>query len=266
MSNIDIANALFSAINRDRVAEIEALHNPDVVFSTFRGPTLRGAGAVGDWHQEFLRTYADCEYTEVEYVEQDETIAARATIVAKGYDWREFSQRVVEVFEFEDGGIARRRQYAMPPNVEFNKPAADQLKNAAGFRGVSAATTLRVATTFYQSLVAGDIDAAKAHLDPRAVLVDGVYGTAVGPDGVVALVASQPAPAFGSWRVEKAVAGPKDAVVEMVIAPRPRAAAWVRVVDEKIVLLEAHWMLREIGFDPAVGNRERQGKQVIMPI
>jgi len=266
MSNIDSAKALFSAINRDRVAEIEGLHNPDVVFSTFRGPTLRGSGAVGDWHQEFLRMYADCEYTEVEYIEQGNVVSARATIVAKGYDWREFSQRVVEVLDFEDGGISGRRVYAMPPDVEFTKPAADQLKNAAGFRGASPATTLRVATTFFQSLIGGDIDTAKAYLDPRAVLVDGVYGTAVGPDNVVALIASQPVPAFGSWRVERAVGGPKDAVVETAIAPRPRAATWVRVVDEKIVLLEVHWMLREIGFDPAVSNRERPGKQVIMPI
>lgn len=266
MSNIDIANALFSAINHDRFAEIETLHNPDALLSTFRGPTVRGSGAIGDWHREFLRTYADCQYTDVEYIEEGNTIAAHATILAKGYDWREFSQRVVDALSFADGGIASRRLYAMPPDVEFTKPAADQLKNAIGFRGGTPSSTRRLALDFMKAWTDGDVGTATAQLDPRAVLVDGVYGTAVGPDNIAALISSQPLPAFGSWHIAASTAGAKDALVEFAIAPRPRAACWVRVVDEKIVLVEGYWMLREIGVDPSVGRRERHGKQVIMPI
>src|SRR5882762_7452175 len=66
MSNIDAVNALITAINFDRFAEIESLHQPDAVFWSFRGPTLHDSVSIADWHREFLRDYADCSYTELE--------------------------------------------------------------------------------------------------------------------------------------------------------------------------------------------------------
>jgi len=62
MSNIDAVNALITAINFDRFAEIEARHNPDVTFSSFRGPTVTSSVGVEDWQRTFLRDYADCNY------------------------------------------------------------------------------------------------------------------------------------------------------------------------------------------------------------
>ena len=60
MSNIDAVNALLTAIHFDRFSEIEARHQPDVTFWSFRGPTLRDSVSVADWHRTFLRDYADC--------------------------------------------------------------------------------------------------------------------------------------------------------------------------------------------------------------
>ena len=78
--------------------------------------------AVEDWHTTFLRDYADCNYTDLEYIEEGESVAMRATIEAKGYDWRPFTQRVIEVFDFVEGGVAERRMYGMLPDLELDKP------------------------------------------------------------------------------------------------------------------------------------------------
>src|SRR3990172_11983260 len=108
MSNVDAVNALVTAINFDRFAEIEACHQPDVLFQSFRGPPIHGSVSVGDWHRTFHRLYADCTYSDLEYVDAGDTVCLRATIEAKGYDWRAFTQRVVEVLRMENGAVAER--------------------------------------------------------------------------------------------------------------------------------------------------------------
>ncbi|HJP41311.1 MAG TPA: nuclear transport factor 2 family protein [Dehalococcoidia bacterium] len=267
MSNIETVNALFSAIERDRADEVEALLSTEVLFRSFRGPTLRSQAAVGDWHREFLRDYADCVYSGVEFVEQEDRAAVRATVSAKGFDWREFTQRMVEVFEFEDGVIKARRQYAMMHNVEFGKPETAALKNVDEYPGGKPEVALDLANGFFTSILAGDAEAAAGRLDPKAALVDGVFGTAIGPENVVAILSEMPVPAFGGWRIASTIAGPKAALVELEFAPgRPRAAHWVRVVEDRVVLVESYWMLREIGVRSDAGNNPRHAKQVILPI
>jgi ketosteroid isomerase-like protein len=266
MSNVDAVNELLTAINFDRFAEIEARHNPDVVFWSFRGPTLRNSVAVGDWHREFLRDYADCNYTQLEYIEQGDAVAVRATIEAKGFDWRPFTQRVVDVLRFEDGGVAERRLYATTPDLELDKPATAAMTNATGFRGGSDSVTRAAVDGFYSALLAGDRQTAAMFLSEKAALVDGVYGIAVGPDKVLDALALVPRPLFGSWRVTNTLAGPKDALVELAIdANRPRAADWVRIVDGKIAVIEGYWMLREIGIESFATRRARHARQVILP-
>lgn len=265
MSNIDAVNALITAINFDRFAEIEARHNPDVVFSSFRGPTLNSSVAVEDWHRTFLRDYADCNYTDLEYIEQGETVAVRGTIEAKGYDWRPFTQRVVEVFEMVEGGVQARRMYGMLPDVEFDKPTAAAMTNAVGFKGGSASTTASLLTAFYSALAEGDKEKARESLADKAVLIDSVYGTVNGPDNVLDLKSRIPVPAFGVERVVHSYAGEKDGLVEIAIDPaRPRLADWVRIVDGKILVIESYWMLREIGVHP--DPQKRHQRQVIMPM
>ncbi len=268
MSNIDAVNALITAINFDRFDEIEALHQPDVLFASFRGPTLHDSVAVADWHRAFLRDYADCNYAEIEYIEQAGTVAVRATIEAKGYDWRQFTQRVVEVFRLEDGAVAERRMYAMLRDVELDKAATAAMTNALGYRGGSPAESRKVFEGLVAALTAGDMEAAKTFYHDQAVLIDGVYGVAVGFDNVTALVAARPRPAFGTERLTATYFGDHDILIEAAIDPaHPRKAEWLRLVDGKIIMVETYWMLREIGVNPYENlARDRHQRQVILPI
>jgi ketosteroid isomerase-like protein len=264
MSNLEAVNALLSAINLDRFAEIESLHNPGVTFWSFRGPNLHDSVAVADWHREFLRDYQDCNYADVEYIEDGDLVAARATIQAKGYDWRPFEQRVVEVFRLRDGGVEERRLYAMLPNLELDKAATAATANATGFKGGSIEETRAAVAGFYDCLLLGGGNATD-YLDPKAALIDSVYGVTSGAANILDLLASRPRPAFGVLAPTRAAIGQKDAAVELSYDPhRPRLAEWVRVVEGKIAVIESYWMLREIGV--SVENRKRHARQVIMPI
>ena len=262
MSNIDAVNALISAINLDRFAEIEARHAPDVTFWSFRGPTLHNSVAVHDWHTRFLRDYADCNYADLEYVEQDNTVAVRATVYAKGYDWRPFTQRVIEVFRMdEEGLVGDRRLYAMLPNLELDKAPTAAMTNATGFKGGSDSATKAA----IDALFSGDKEAAAAVIDEKAVLIDTVYGITAGPANILDLIDRVPRPAFGQLRVTHAYIGPKDACVEVAIDPnRPRQAHWIRIVEGKVMVIETYWMLREIGV--SLENPQRHQRQVILPI
>jgi hypothetical protein len=265
MSNIAAVNELITAINFDRFAEIEARHNPDVLFTSFRGPILHSSVAVEDWHTTFLRDYADCNYTDLEYTEKGEAVAVRATIEAKGYDWRAFTQRVVEVFDFAHGGVSERRMYGMVPDVELDKLSTAAMNNARQFPGGSVGTTQSVVEGFFAALLAGDSETALTFLADKATLIDSIYGITNGPQNIIDLYRSVPRPAFGTPRVTRTIAGPKDALVETAIdAGRPRRADWVRIVEGKILVIEAYWMFREIGFKPE--DRARHVRQVILPI
>ena len=267
MSNVDAVNALLTAIHFDRFAEIEARHNPDAEFHSFRGPILHDSVSISDWHREFLRDYADATYTDVEYVEDGDLVAVRATLTAKGYDWREFTQRVVEVFRFVDEGVQERRLYAMLPNVELDKPAMQSMTAALESRGDGASKTREVVEAFYTAILSGDQDGARAQLDEKATVIDTVCGVATGAEGFMEVIRQTPTPAFGVWRVTSLVAGSRDALVELSIdGVRPRAADWVRVVDGKIRVLEAHWMLREIGISMDTYRADRHLKPAILPI
>jgi ketosteroid isomerase-like protein len=262
MSNIDAVNALLTAINFDRFAEIEAHHAPDVTFWSFRGPTLRSSVDVADWHREFLRDYADCNYGDLEYIEDGDTVVVRATIEAKGYDWRLFTQRVVEVFRMAEGEVVERRLYGMLRDIEFDKPVNAAMENAKGYRGGSASTTRKVVEAFFAST---DNDGDVFH--EKAVLIDGVYGLAAGAANIRALMAAVPRPAFGVERVTAIYAGEHDALAEVAYDPsRPRQACWFRIVDGKIMVIESYWMLREIGVRPDVNyDHDRHQRQVILP-
>jgi hypothetical protein len=265
MSNLSTVNELLTAINFDRFYEIEARHAPDVIFHSFRGPTLRDSISVADWHRQFLREYADCNYTDLEYIEQGDAVAVRATIEAKGYDWRPLTQRVVEVFHVGHEQVTDRRLYGMLRDVELDKPAQQALDAALEVRGGNASDTLRV---IEGALAATDAESAAEFLDAKAVLIDSVYGIAVGPENILALMHATPRPAFGIERVTNIYAGEHDALVETAIDPtRPRLADWCRVVDGKIRVIERYWMLREIGVNPYVNYaRDRHQRQVILPI
>ncbi|GBD22979.1 hypothetical protein HRbin29_00627 [bacterium HR29] len=267
MSHIPVVEELVEAINYDRFAAIEALHNPDVTFFSFRGPILHDSVAVMDWHREFAQRYADLTYTEVELLEEGDVVALRATLEAKGYDWRRFTQRVAESFRFAEGGIQERRMYAMLRDLELDKAATQAMNAALEFRGGSQAATKSTVTAFYAAFLAGNREEARARLAEKCALIDSVYGLAAGPDAVLELLAETPKPAFGVWRVTGLVAGPKSALVELAIDPnRPRAAHWVRLVDDKIMVIEAYWMLREIGVNPYVEySRDRHLRKVIFP-
>lgn len=269
MSNIPAVNALITAINFDRFAEIEAHHRPDAVFESFRGPTLRDSVAIADWHREFLRDYADCNYTELEYLEQGSTVCVRATIEAKAYDWRPFSQRIIEVFSLDEAGeVASRRMYGMLRDIELDKTATAAMTDAAGFKGGSASSTKTAVEAFYTALLSGDAEGAKAQLHEKAACIDGVYGVANGPDTILDFLRQIPMPAFGQIRVTNIFAGEHDAVVELAIDPaRPRFADWVRLVDGKIRVIEGYAMLRELGVNPYENYaNDRHRRQVILPI
>lgn len=268
MSNLSTVNDLLTAINFDRFHEIEALHAPDVVLQSFRGPTLRDSISVADWHRQLLREYADCNYTNLEYIESEDAIVVRATIEAKGYDWRPFTQRVVEVFHVRDGTVTDRRLYGMLRDIELEKPAQQAMDAALEFRGGSASSTRATIEAVLNAHSAGDTDTAAAQFDPGAVLIDSVYGVAHGFENIRALMDTIPRPAFGIERAISLHAGEHNALVERAIDPsRARVADWFRLVDGKILVVERYWMLREIGVNPYVNYaRDRHQRQVIMPI
>lgn len=265
MGNIDEVNALLTAINFDRFAEIEARHSPDVSFISFRGPIISSSTAVEEWQRTFLRDYADCNYAETEYIEQDDTVVVRATIEAKGYDFRPFTQRIIEVFRLEGPEIKERHLYAMLRDVVLDKPATAALGQALEFPGGSVPQTKKLADEFYCALLKGDGDAAAACLDDKAVLIDSVYGVVQGPQAIIAQKSGLPRPMIGTERVVHSFAGAKDGCIELAIDPaRPRLADWVRVVEGKIKVIESYWMLREIGVVETAGKRHP--RQVIYPI
>ena len=269
MSNIPAVNALLTAINFDRFSEIEARHRSDAVFWSFRGPTLHDSVSIADWHREFLKDYADCNYADLEYIEQDNVVAVRATIEAKGYDWRPFTQRVVEVFEFDDNGeIINRRLYGMLRDIELDKAATASMTDATGYKGGSASATRGTMDKLYAAIAEADMDGIKEHTQEKATVIDGVYGVANGVEGVVGLISARPKPTFGVERVTRMLAGEHDALVELSIdAGRPRLAEWYRLVDGKVRVVEAYWMLREIGVNPMENYaQDRHQRQVIMPI
>ncbi len=266
MPNHDVADALVTAINYDRFDDIQALHAPGVVFHSFRGPMLRDSVAVRDWHHELLERYADCTYTNVETAADGDAVATRATIEAKGYDWRVFSQRVLDIARIEDGLIAGRRLYGMVRDIELDKAALAALAAAREFRGGSANATRKLVEGCYANPAVPREERA-ALLDPDVTLIDSVYGIVSGVDAVLDLAEATPRPAFGFPRVTAVVAGTKDAAVEIAIDPaRPRMADWLRVVEGKVRVIERHWMLREIGVNPFVEySRDRHSRQVILP-
>ncbi|MBH77192.1 MAG: hypothetical protein CL897_03045 [Dehalococcoidia bacterium] len=267
MPNSDVVEALVTAINYDRFDEIQSLHHPGVVFHSFRSPMLRDSVAVRDFHHELLQRYADCTYTEVEVVEDGGLIALRATIEAKGYDWRAFQQRVLDVVRIEDGLIVDRRLYGMMRDIELDKPTLAAMDDAEAFRGGSPRNTRKLVRGLYEKLIAGDREEAAGFLDEKVALIDSVYGIVSGVDAVLDLLDATPGPAFGYPRLIGVVAGENDAAVEIAIDPaRPRIADWARVVEGKVKVIERHWMLREIGINPFVEySRDRHSRQVILP-
>jgi hypothetical protein len=269
MSNIPTVNSLITAINFDRFAEIEAHHRPDAVFHSFRGPTLRDAVGIADWHRELLRDYADCNYTELEYIEEANSVAVRATIEAKGYDWRAFTQRVIDLFVLDPAGeVTERRLYGMLRDVELDKLATASMTDATGFKGGSASATRSTVEAFYTSLLSGDAEGALAQMHEKASCIDGVYGIANGAANILDFLRQIPMPAFGRLRVTNMMCGEHEAMVELAIDPaRPRFADWVRLVDGKIRVIEGYSMLREIGVNPYENYaNDRHRRQVIMPI
>lgn len=268
MSNIDAVNALITAINFDRFAEIEAHHAPDVNFQSFRGPNIRGSVALGDWHRLFLKDYADCNYTALEYIEDGDVVAVRATIEAKGYDWRSFTQRVLEVFRLVGGEVVERRLYGMFRDIEFDKPVNAAMDDALGYRGGSKAASRRAVEEMLAARAAGDGESTASAYHEKPVMVDGIYGLAAGTGAIESLVNARPRPAFGVERPTLIVAGEHDVVVESGFDPtRARRAEWYRLVDGKIRVVETYWMFREIGVRPDENYaNDRHQRQVVLPI
>ena len=268
MSNVDAAHALLTAINFDRFEEIEARHHPGVLFHSFRGPILRDSISVGDWHRNFARDWADCSYEDIEDIDAGDVVVSRATIHAKGYDWRAFTQRVVEVMRFVEGEVVERRLYGMLRDIAFDKLVTAAMENALGYRGGSAAATAATVEAAFTALLAGDMEVAKEHFHDKPALIDGVYGLATGFEPMTAMMAGTPRPAFGVPRISALYAAERTALVEVSVDPsRPRAAHWVRLVDGKIIIIETYWMLREIGIPPDVNYaNDRHRRQVILPI
>ncbi len=268
MSNIDAVNALITAINFDRFAEIEARHAPDVNFQSFRGPNVRSSVALGDWHRLFLKDYADCNYTSLEYIEEGDVVAVRATIEAKGYDWRPFTQRVLEVYRLLGGEVIERRLYAMFRDIEFDKPVNAAMDDALGYRGGSPSASRRAIEELLAARAAGDGEKTTNCFHDKPVMVDGVYGMAVGADAIGVLEGARSRPAFGVERPTLIVAGEHDVVVESGLDPtRARKAEWYRLVDGKVRVAEVYWMFREIGIRPEENYaNDRHQRQVILPI
>ena len=265
MSNTDAVKALIAAINFDQFSRIEALHDPDVTFWPFAGPAVLGSVSVQDWYREFLRDYADCTYTDEEYIEDGDVVAVRATLEAKGYDWRPFTQRVLDICEMRDGMVASRRLYAMLPNLEPGKEATAALTSARGYRGGSVSETRKAAEALMAAVLAGDTDSATAHLAEKSVLLDNLFGSATGAGAIASDWTTRANPGLGSWQVTGTYCGAKDAVVETAVnTARPRRADWLRIVDGKVTVIETYWMLREIGVGPEA--RTRHLRRVIHPM
>jgi ketosteroid isomerase-like protein len=280
MSNIDAVNALITAINFDRFAEIEARHAPDVNFQSFRGPFIRSSVALGDWHRLFLKDYADCNYTALEYIEEGDVVAVRATIEAKGYDWRPFTQRILEIFRLVGGEVVERRLYGMFRDIEFDKPTNAAIDDALGYRGGSPSAARRTVEEMLAARAAGDADKVASLFHEKPVMIDGAYGLAAGLEAITTrrvqagieatttIADSRPRPAFGVERPTLIVAGDHDVVVESGLDPsRARKAEWHRLVDGKIRVAEVYWMFREIGIRPEENYaQDRHQRQVILPI
>ena len=265
---ISAVEQLASAINFDRFDDIQSLHAPGVRFHSFRGPNLSDNISVRDWQAELLERYADCTYTEEEVISSGDTAALRTTILGKGYDWRQFSQRALDIIRVdEDGRINLRHLYAMLRDIEIDKPIQAAFSRANEYPGGSESTVAELAEKFCELELSNNSEGADAILDENSVLIDSVYGTAVGAEASVSLLKATPVPAFGMSRMQTCIAGAKDAVVEFAVDPRrPRYADWIRVVEDKIVVIERYWMLREIGVNPFVEySRDRHHRQVIMP-
>jgi ketosteroid isomerase-like protein len=267
MSNVDAAHALLTAINFDRFAEIQARHHPAVTFHSFRGPVLRDSVSVGDWQRAFARDWADCSYEDIEDIDAGDVVVTRSTISAKGYDWRAFTQRVVEVMRFVEGEVLDRRLYGMLRDVAFDKLANAAMENALGFRGGSESETRATVEAAFTALLAGDSETAKEHFHEKPAWIDGVYGGATGFEPIAALFGALPRPAFGVYRIVGLYAAEHTALVEVAVDPsRPRSAHWVRLVDGKIIVVETYWMLREIGIPPDENYaNDRHRRQVILP-
>jgi hypothetical protein len=269
MSHRIAAESLVRAINYDDFEAIMAAHHPDVSFQSFRGPNLRDSFSVREWHREFLEQYADCTYTQPEYIEDGEVVAVRAVVTAKGYDWREFEQNVLDVMEFDSAGLVlRRRLYAQRRDITLDKAATAAVSAANAADGGSSAATRKVASELCAALLSGDREAAVACFADKTAYIDSVYGVASGAEAIVDLIAAIPRPPFGSLRVTGIVAGEKTAVVELAVDPsRPRGAVVVRVVGGKVGVIEAYWMLREIGVNPYEEySHDRHSRRVIQPI
>jgi ketosteroid isomerase-like protein len=269
MNHRTAAESLIRAINYDDFDAIMAAHDPDVSFQSFRGPNLRDSFSVREWHREFLERYADCTYTDPEYIEDGSTVAIRTVVNAKGYDWREFEQNLVDVLEFDEAGlVTKRRIYAQQRDVVLDKAATAALNAAKNAEAGSAPGNRTTVESFYNALLTGQADAAKAVLGEKCGYIDSVYGIVAGADAILDILATIPRPAFGSWRITGTRAGEKSALVELAVdASRPRAADWVRVVDGRIAVIEAYWMLREIGVNPYEEySHDRHSRRVIQPI
>lgn len=269
MTHLEAVQELIEAIDYDRFTEIEALHAPGATFHSFRGPILHDAISIGDWHREFNRNYADLTYTENELIEDGDTVAVRTTFDAKGYDFRRFSQRALDVFELDsDDLVVHRRLYAMLRDLEFEKPVQTAYDFAVETRGGSVSGTRSAVTKFYESLLGGDAEGLPDLLHDKSAYIDSVYGVAAGKDAFAEIWAMVPRPAFGAWQIAAITAGDNAAVVELVIDPtRPRLAHFVRVVEGKIAVIEAYWMIRELGMNPFEEYaRDRQHRRANLPI
>ena len=152
-------------------------------------------------------------------------------------------------------------------DIEIDKPIQAAFSRANEYPGGSESTVAELAEKFCELELSNNSEVADAILDEKSVLIDSVYGTAGGSDAIVSLLKTTPVPAFGMSRMQTCIAGVKDAVVEFAVDPRrPRYADWIRVVEDKIVVIERYWMLREIGVNPFVEySRDRHHRQVIMP-
>lgn len=267
MTNIDTVNALLHAVEYDRFRQIESLHDADVLFASFLGPILNDAVSVADWHHRFLQDYADCTYADREYLESSDRVAVRATIHAKGYNWRPFTQRVVESFVLGGRGVSQRFLYGMDKNLVLDKPGTKALEDAEEYPGGQVSATKK-ATAPFLALVQGeefDAEAAAELFDPKALLIDMVYGNATGMDAIVEATRALPTPAFGAQHPTNVMYGTKAALIELAVDPsRPRQAYWVHIVEGKIRVIESYWMLREIGFQ--LTEQERHHRVIIQPI
>jgi hypothetical protein len=137
-----------------------------------------------------------------------------------------------------------------------------------GYKGGSSSATRTTIEKLFAASASGDVDGIKEQSNEKATVIDGVYGVANGIDGVIGLVSARPKPAFGFERPTRTLAGEHDALVELAVDPaRPRLAQWFRIVDGKVRVVEAYWMLREIGVNPMENYaQDRHHKQVILPI